>query len=169
MMIRRLSLALASLSLLTVATVGHTATPTAPATPAAPAPKVAVDLNSPIGLWETIDDETKKPKSIVRLYDQGGVISGKVEKLLNRAAGDENPLCTECSDERKDKPILGMVIMWGMKKSEDGWEDGKIFDPKKGKTYSCQFKLAEGGKKLEVRGYIGVVALGRTQTWNRVQ
>jgi uncharacterized protein (DUF2147 family) len=123
---------------------------------------------TPVGLWKTIDDETKKEKSLVRISEAGGVLSGRVEKLFNPSQPD--PKCDKCSDERKDQPITGMEILRGVKKGdEDLWDGGTILDPNNGKVYKVRLKLADGGRKLDVRGYIGAPLLGRTQTWMRVE
>jgi uncharacterized protein (DUF2147 family) len=124
---------------------------------------------TPTGLWKTIDDETKSEKSLVRITDGGGVLTGKVEKILTDKADAK---CVECTDERKDKPVLGMTILRGIKPdaAEKGtWVGGDILDPNNGKIYKVLLKLVDGGKKLDVRGYVGMPMLGRTQTWHRVE
>ena len=126
---------------------------------------------TPAGLWKTIDDGTKKEKSLVRISDDGGVYSGKIEKLLDPTSKPD-AVCDKCSDERKDKPILGMTILTGVRKSDsaaDLWDGGHILDPNDGKVYKVRLSPVDGGKKLEVRGYIGMPLLGRTQTWIRVE
>ncbi len=129
---------------------------------------VACAQATPVGLWKTIDDETKTERSLVRLSDNGGVVTGKIEKLL---AADAKPdaKCDKCEDERKDKPIVGLEIVRGAKKNEagDAWEGGTILDPNKGKTYRLRLTPKEGGKQLEVRGYVG--PFYRNQTWIRVE
>jgi len=125
---------------------------------------------TPIGTWHTIDDETKKPKGEVRIsLNAAGTLSGVVEKSL-LPMPDEDPLCNLCTDDRKGKAKIGMEIIRGGKKAEgkDVWEDGKILDPNNGKNYSLRLTPVDGGKKMEVRGYIGAPILGRTQTWIRV-
>lgn len=128
------------------------------------APARAQGAASPVGLWKSIDDETKQPKSLIRIVEAGGILSGKVEKILTEKADAK---CDKCTDERKDKPVQGMTIITGMKKEGDAWGGGEILDPNNGKVYRSQMTLVEGGKKLEVRGYIGIPLLGRTQTWVR--
>lgn len=130
---------------------------------------LAGDLHSPVGLWETIDDETGKVKSHVRIYAENGVLTGKIEALLNRKPGDENPLCTACEGARKDQPMLGMQVIWGMTADGDEFSGGRILDPAKGSEYKCSFKVIEEGKRLKVRGYIGFSLFGRSQTWNRIE
>lgn len=124
--------------------------------------------STPVGLWKTIDDETKAEKSYVRLTESAGVVSGRIEKLLDPSKQDSK--CDKCSDERKDKPVLGMTIVRNVKASADDkdvWEGGEILDPNNGKTYRVRLKPLDGGKRLEVRGYIG--PFYRNQQWIRVE
>ena len=123
---------------------------------------------SPVGTWHTIDDKTKEVKSEIVITESGGVLSGRVTKLLRKDAR-QDAVCDECTDDRKGKPLIGLEIIRGAKKAEgkDVWEDGKILDPENGKTYGLRLTPAEGGKKLDVRGSIG--PFGRTQTWVRTQ
>jgi len=123
--------------------------------------------NSPVGQWHTIDDSTGEVKSLVVIVEQQGQVRGRVEKLLRKDA-DQNAKCEKCSDDRKNKPILGLEIIRGAKKasSKNVWEDGEILDPENGKTYGLRLTPVENGAKLEVRGSIG--PFGRTQTWVRV-
>jgi uncharacterized protein (DUF2147 family) len=123
---------------------------------------------SPIeGRWKTIDDETKKPKSVVEITQVDGTYVGHIKELIEPK--EPNPLCDKCQGEKKDKPIIGLEFLWGLKESEPGaeWDSGKILDPKNGKTYKCKAKLVENGTKLEVRGYIGFSLIGRTQVWEK--
>jgi len=125
---------------------------------------------TPAGLWKTIDDETKAEKSLVRVTESGGVYSAKIEKLMDPSKQDAK--CDKCSDERKDQPILGMTILRKVTKNAGDaelWDGGEILDPNNGKTYKVRLKPIDGGKKLEVRGYVGMPMLGRTQTWLRVE
>ena len=124
--------------------------------------------NSPVGRWKTIDDETGKVKSIVEIYKTtSGTLAGKVVEILQSDDGP-NPLCDKCPGSNKNMPIKGMVILRGLKADgESHWSGGKILDPAKGKTYKSKVTLINGGSKLEMRGYMGIEALGRTQTWVR--
>ena len=124
---------------------------------------------SPAGTWKTIDDETGKPKSLVRITEEGGVLTGKIEKLFRPADQDQNPKCTNCEGARKDQPIIGMTILSGLKKDGNEYTGGEIMDPSKGKTYKSKAQLKDNGSKLEVRGYIGAPMFGRSQTWVREQ
>lgn len=119
---------------------------------------------SPVGLWKTIDDETGEAKSYVEIYEQGGKYFGKITKLLLKPA---DTVCDKCSGSKKDKPVVGMVILTNLKKYKDYWSYGKILDPTNGKVYKCSVWL-DGKDKLKLRGYIGISALGRNQMWHRV-
>lgn len=122
---------------------------------------------SPVGTWTTIDDKTQKPKSVVEIYQaKDGSLAGRVTEVLQSDRGP-NPVCDKCSGDRKDKPVKGMVILWGIKQNGDTWDGGKILDPASGKVYSVKVTPIEGGSKLEVRGFMGFSLLGRTQTWNK--
>ncbi|WP_395026766.1 DUF2147 domain-containing protein [Comamonas odontotermitis] len=130
-------------------------------------PALAAEM-SPVGLWRTFDEKSGEPKSEVRISDSGGVLSGKVEKLLRKGA-DPKAVCDRCTDDRKGQPLVGLEIIRGAKKAEGKavWEDGRILDPENGSTYSLKLTPADNGSKLDVRGSIG--PFGRTQTWSRVE
>lgn len=118
------------------------------------------------GKWKTIDDETGEPKSIVEIYEDGGKVYGKVVEILNKDKQDAK--CTDCEGPKKDKPILGMVIVEGLEKDGDVYEGGTILDPNKGKEYRCKLWVDEDdADKLNVRGYIAF--LFRTQEWFRAE
>jgi uncharacterized protein (DUF2147 family) len=132
---------------------------------AAAAPVLAASA-SPVGTWKTIDDKTHQPKSLVQITEQNGVLEGKVIKVLATDDGP-NPVCKSCDGDRKDKPVEGMTIMWGLKQDGDEWNGGQILDPKNGKIYKVKLSLDGTGKKLDVHGYIGFSLIGRSQTWER--
>ncbi|HLM43704.1 MAG TPA: DUF2147 domain-containing protein [Archangium sp.] len=124
---------------------------------------------SAVGRWTTIDDETKKPKSVITIYEEGGKLFGKIEKLFREPNEEQNPLCDKCEGALKNQPITGMVILRDLKKDGDEWTGGTILDPANGKTYKAKIAVQDGGKKLKVRGYIGMALLGRTQHWVRAE
>ena len=121
---------------------------------------------SPVGTWKTIDDETGKEKSYVEIYEKDGKLYGKVSKILTK--GKEDAKCDKCSGALKNKPIQNMVILYDLKKSGNEWTGGKILDPNSGKEYKATVKL-NGKDKLDVRGYVGISLVGRTQTWVKVK
>jgi uncharacterized protein (DUF2147 family) len=124
----------------------------------------AADLTSPVGQWRTIDDKSGKPKSIVQITeDKGGVLTGKIVELLE---GATEKTCSKCEGDLKDQPLVGMKILWDLKKAGDEWADGKIFNPADGGTYTSKAKLTEGGKTLEVTGKW--MFFSKQQKWQRV-
>jgi len=132
-------------------------------------PGLAFAQATPVGLWKTIDDDGKTAKSLVRISEQGGALVGSIDKLLDpKDPGDAR--CDKCTDDRKNQPVVGLQIIRGVKAEPDGvWGSGEILDPNNGKTYRTRLKPLDGGKKLEVRGYIGAPLFGRSQTWVRVE
>lgn len=116
------------------------------------------------GKWKTIDDETGKPKSIVEISEKDGKIYGKIVEILTTK---RDAICEKCPGTDKGKPILGLTIIKGLKKDGNEYSGGKILDPTSGKEYKCVIKT-NGTDKLDVRGYVGIQALGRTQTWIRM-
>ena len=130
---------------------------------------VAQAQNTPVGLWKSIDDNTQKERSYVRIAESGGVLSGRIERTLDPNAKPTD-VCGMCTDERKDKPIVGLVIIRNARQDADDktvWAGGDVTDPDNGKVYRLRLKPLDGGKKLEVRGYIG--PFFRSQTWHRVE
>jgi uncharacterized protein (DUF2147 family) len=123
---------------------------------------------TPVGVWQSVDDKTSEAKSQIRIAESGGVLTGRIEKLLRKEA-KQDAVCDECTDDRKGKPLVGLEIIRGAKKAEgkDVWEGGRILDPENGKEYRASLTPIDGGRKLEVRG--SVLGIGRTQTWVRVQ
>ncbi|MBN3785620.1 DUF2147 domain-containing protein [Burkholderia sp. Ac-20353] len=130
-------------------------------------PAFAGVSGTPVGVWQTMDDQTQQPTALVQIAQNGdGTISGKIIKGLGANDSPERR-CVKCTDERKDQKIQGMTVVRGMRQQGDEWDGGKILDPISGNEYSCKMRLEAGGQKLVVRGYIGVSLLGRSQTWIR--
>ena len=129
----------------------------------------AADANSPIGYWQTVDDVTGKTKSIVQITETNQhELIGTIIKIYPKPGKDENEVCTECKGERHNQRMVGMTVMYGLKHTDTGWDNGEILDPENGKTYSCMIRTENNGKKLNVHGYIGMPLLGRSQIWDRV-
>jgi uncharacterized protein (DUF2147 family) len=120
---------------------------------------------SPIGLWRTVDDKTQEPRGLVRIFEKDGALFGAIEKSFDPKEAGER--CSKCEGDRKDKPVIGMIILRGMKKRGPGYGDGDILDPDTGTVYRCRMSIEDGGKRLIVRGFIGIALLGRSQTWWR--
>jgi len=123
---------------------------------------------TPVGLWKTIDDDGKTAKSLVRITEKDGVLSGIIEKIFDPAKAAN--VCDKCTDERKDKPVLGMTILRNVRQDAQDktlWGDGEILDPNNGKIYKTRLQPVDGGKTMEMRGYIAFFY--RTQVWQRVE
>jgi len=121
---------------------------------------------SPLGLWKTIDDETKEAKSHMELYEKNGKVYGKVTKLLLKPA---DTVCEKCKGEKANKPVLGMILVNGLVKSGEVWNGASILDPVTGNYYDCTIWLSETDEnELKVKGKHWT-GLSRTQTWYRIK
>ncbi len=120
---------------------------------------------SPVGLWKTIDDHTNQPRGLVRVYEEDGRFFGRVERSL--MPEDAGKTCTACTDERRNQPVVGMVIMRNIRLVDGRYGDGDILDPESGTIYQCEFSLEGDGSRMVVRGYVGISLLGRSQSWLR--
>lgn len=117
------------------------------------------------GQWRTIDDATGKPKAVVEIRESNGVYNGTIVQLM---PGIENT-CPGCKGDRANAPLVGMTVLTGLRQADGKYSGGRIFDPKSGNTYRARAELSGDGNTLKVRGYMGISALGRTQTWQRVR
>ena len=120
-----------------------------------------------VGLWQTISDKTGKPEGYIRIVQAGDELRGTIERGM--PGDDPDELCTKCPGERKNQKKIGMTIISGLHRKDDWWSGGEILDPDNGTLYRCKLRAVDSGRKLEVRGYIGISLFGRTQTWVRVQ
>ena len=125
------------------------------------------DETSPVGLWKNVDDVSGKPRALIRLTESNGVLQGKIEKVFPAPNEDPNPTCEKCEGANRNAPVVGLVILSGLAKEGGEYAGGQILDPDNGKVYRSTVRLTDNGKKLSVRGYIGVPMLGRSQTWIR--
>ena len=121
----------------------------------------------PTGRWLTIDDNDGKPRSLVVIEEKQGELSGRIEQIYSRPGDDTQQLCEQCEGARKNQPIIGMVFLWGLRKQGDAYSGGEILDPDSGKIYQAKLTLSPDGKRLTVRGYIGISLFGRSQVWLR--
>jgi len=120
--------------------------------------------DSIVGVWKTYDDDTNQPAALVEIAEKNGVYSGVITQLLDPNA----PVyCSKCTDSRKGKPVNGLEILTGLKKTGSSYSGGQILDPDDGEIYRAEIKLKDQGSKLELRAYIGIPLLGRTQSWTR--
>ncbi|AVZ84913.1 DUF2147 domain-containing protein [Acinetobacter sp. WCHA45] len=121
------------------------------------------------GMWQSIDDKTGAPKALVEIRKEAnGTYAGKIVKITPRAGYTPKETCVDCPAPYTNKPILGLDVMTGLKQGEGlNYVNGRILDPNSGKVYSMKAKLSSNGKRLHLRGYVGVSALGRNQIWLR--
>lgn len=126
----------------------------------------ASDADSPAGLWQTRDDDGK-PTGYIRINEADGTYSAVIEKGMPQ--DKEEKYCTKCTDERKDQRLIGMTIMKNVKAKGVHFVGDEILDPLSGNTYRVKLTLKDAGKKLEVRGFIGISLFGRTQIWERAE
>ena len=136
-------------------------------------PKVLLSLcimasalaGTPVGRWKTYDDKTGQVHGLVEITEEQGLLKGRILKSYDPLK--PNPTCDLCEGEAKGKPVLGLVFLWGLKPDGEEFKGGFILDPDNGKVYKAKLSLEEGGRKLRVRGFIGISLIGRTQIWVR--
>ncbi len=122
---------------------------------------------TPVGEWQQFDDRKGDLRSIIRIDEGNGQLTGTIVRAVLRPGEPPNPTCEKCPGEFKDRPIEGLRFMWGLTGEGRSWDGGRILDPEDGKIYRVKLRLSEDGRTLEVRGYIGVSLFGRTQRWTR--
>lgn len=115
------------------------------------------------GRWMTIDDNTGKIRSVVEIAVESGKASGRIVQLFRGPGEEQDPVCKECTDDRKGRKIIGLDIIRDLVLSDAEWTDGTILDPENGKIYDCKLWVEDGS--LKVRGYVAFFF--RTQTWVR--
>lgn len=118
--------------------------------------------NTAVGLWKNVEADKV---TLIRTYEEGGKLAGKVEKVLKNNVEDKDAKCVKCKDDLKDKPMAGLRLIWDMQKDGDKWAGGKLLDPESGRVVNCKIETAEGGKKLVVKGSVAIIS--KTQTWTR--
>ena len=126
----------------------------------------AAQSSTPVGLWKTVN-EKGQPEGLVRITEVAGEFRATVEKVYSPPAPVAEPRCLDCTGELKDKPVIGLQILRGLRWDGEQYSGGEILDPNNGKFYRCLMRVVDDGRKLEVRGYIGISLLGRTQVWLR--
>jgi uncharacterized protein (DUF2147 family) len=127
---------------------------------------------TPVGLWQAVDDDTKQPTGWFLIADHDGILDGIIARMFMKPGEDPNAICDQCKDDRHNHPWLGLQIIRGMKPEmkpeEEKWAGGTILDPRDGKTYKATMKVSPDNQTLIVRGYIGIEILGRNQYWSRL-
>ena len=125
----------------------------------------AAGLDTPVGLWEPLD-RAGKPEGLIRIFESGGLYYGKIEP--SSPGDDRNARCTRCTGKRHDQPIIGLLIMRHLRPENGEYVGGDILDPNTGHVYDCMLRLTDGGRRLLMRGFLGISLLGRSQIWQRV-
>jgi uncharacterized protein (DUF2147 family) len=127
----------------------------------------AADEPTAEGLWQPVDS-SGRPLGLIRVYQEQGVYFGRIEPQPGRPPDLDR--CTRCTDERKDQPIVGLVIIRNMhRQDDDEYSGGDVLDPQTGRLYQCRFRLTEDGQSMVMRGYFGLSIFGRSMTWKRVK
>lgn len=129
----------------------------------------ATDVHSPLGLWRTYDLDAT-PRSVVKFSLAGSELRATIVKTLNGKKGQPfTGTCTACTGNNKNKPLVGITIIWGLKKQDNGeWTDGHVLDTDSGSTYRCNITLSENGQIMHFHAYLGMSFLGKTVDWQRV-
>jgi uncharacterized protein (DUF2147 family) len=129
---------------------------------------LAFGQTTPVGLWQSIDDTSGKPRAEIRIVEKNNILTGVIERNLLPNPTAAILVCSSCTDDRKDKPLIGLEIIRQTRQSAEAfvWDGGEILDPDKGRTFKLRLQLQENGKKLQVRGLIG--PFFRNQTWIRI-
>ena len=121
-----------------------------------------------VGLWEQVDERSGKAESWFKITEHSGVYDGTIVKIFFKPGEDQNPVCDKCEGADRGKPVMGLMLIKGMRRTGNHYEGGTITDPRDGSVYRALMELSPDGQKLEVRGYLGISLFGRSQTWNRL-
>ncbi len=121
----------------------------------------------PTGRWTTLDDKSGQPRGVVEIREDAGRLSGVILRTYPKPGESAAPSCRKCRGALKDQPVIGLQFLWGLHGDGEAWTGGRIIDPETGGEYDARLRLEPDGRTLKVRGYLGVEALGRTQTWIR--
>lgn len=137
--------------------------------PVALSPAAAQSANPSVeGFWQH-KDESGQPQAWFRIQQRNGIYEGQIVKMFPKRGEDPAQFrCTGCEGEQKNAPVLGITFIKGMKRDGLKYEEGTILDPRDGSVYSAQMQLSPDGRKLTVRGYLGISLFGQSQVWERL-
>ncbi len=123
--------------------------------------------SSPVGLWAPIDRATGKPLGLISIYETHGLYYGRIEPVS--AHDSRTARCTACTGRRHDQPMIGLVLMRHLRYQNGRYIGGDILDPRNGHVFGCELRLIDGGRKLVMRGYLGIPLFGHSEVWQRMQ
>ncbi len=123
--------------------------------------------HTPVGLWAPIDKATGKPLGLIAIFENHGLYYGRIEPTS--AHDHSSARCTQCTGSRHDQPIIGLILMRHLRYKDGRYVGGNIVDPNSGRVYDCELRLIDSGRKLVMRGYIGIPLFGLSQVWHRVE
>jgi hypothetical protein len=136
-----------------------------------PPAAAAAHVEGPLltGFWQAFNDDGR-PGGVFYFYEKNGLYEGRLVKAVTYPdEPPDDPLCKACTGEKKNQPMMGLVIVYGMKRHGAAkYEDGHILDPRDGKIWSAELDVTPDNKKLNLRGYIGTPLLGQTRVWTRL-
>ena len=124
----------------------------------------AFAANSPLGIWRSIDPGTGTAKALITIYEENGLIYGKITKVFTR---NQNVVCSKCKGEFKDQKLLGLRVLWDLKKNGPKYTGGRVLDPETGKDYNCTIEVMDNGRTLKVRGFVRFYITGENRFWIR--